>query len=303
MNQNNHPSSEDFDLAHIFDISPDLICILDREHKVIRANQAMIEAIGASSGSFVGSRCYLCVHQTNEPVTSCVHEQLLKDGKSHTAEMFIDHLGGWFSVNVTPLHNDKGVVIGSLHVARDIAERKKTEEKLRTSEARYKNAQEAGHIGSWEYDINKNIYWASDEAKRIYGIKSDNDHFLAEDVLNCMVDKPAYIQAMVDLLEKNRTSTINNITYEIIPVDSTEKKTINSIAELIKNENGQPIKVTGVLLDITERRKAEVILNKKTEELKTMNRYFVNRELKMVELKNEINELLKKSGNQEKYIV
>jgi len=50
-----------------------------------------------------------------------------------------------------------------------------------------------------------------------------------------------------------------------------------------------------------QRQKAEVALKKKVDELENLNSYFVDRELKMVELKKEINELLKKSGGTAKY--
>jgi DNA-binding response OmpR family regulator len=49
--------------------------------------------------------------------------------------------------------------------------------------------------------------------------------------------------------------------------------------------------------------KANVALKKKTNELEHFNNLMVGREMKMIELKKEINELLKKSGETEKYII
>jgi uncharacterized protein YerC len=49
--------------------------------------------------------------------------------------------------------------------------------------------------------------------------------------------------------------------------------------------------------------KANVTLKKKTTELEHFNNLMVGREMKMIELKKEINELLKKSGETEKYII
>jgi len=37
----------DFDCEHIFDASPDPICIIDSEHNLIRANQAFIKRVGS----------------------------------------------------------------------------------------------------------------------------------------------------------------------------------------------------------------------------------------------------------------
>lgn len=54
-------------------------------------------------------------------------------------------------------------------------------------------------------------------------------------------------------------------------------------------------------LDITERKQAEEQLNKTLEELKRFNNLAVGRELRMVELKREVNQLLRELGRQEKY--
>ncbi len=58
----------------------------------------------------------------------------------------------------------------------------------------------------------------------------------------------------------------------------------------------------GSIKDITKRKKAEEELNKIMHQLETFNRISVNRILRMVELKKEINELLEKAGEPNKYL-
>ena len=53
--------------------------------------------------------------------------------------------------------------------------------------------------------------------------------------------------------------------------------------------------------DITKRREAEAAIQKRMADLEWFNNISVGRELKMVELKTEINELLKKMGEHKKY--
>lgn len=55
--------------------------------------------------------------------------------------------------------------------------------------------------------------------------------------------------------------------------------------------------------DITDRKKAAEILKSRVEELEMFHRLTVGRELTMIELKKEINELMKKSGNRPKYVI
>ncbi len=144
-------------------------------------------------------------------------------------------------------------------------ERLKYEEELQESEERYRKAQQIGHVGSWEYNIKDDTFWGSDEGKRIYGFNLKSDIFTAEEVTNCIIEKERVNQTLVDLIEKNKPY---NIEFEIRPINSSETKTIHSIAELLRDENGNPIKVTGVLHDITDRKLAEGALRKSEEQFK-----------------------------------
>ncbi|MFT3752651.1 MAG: PAS domain S-box protein [Paludibacter sp.] len=64
---------------------------------------------------------------------------------------------------------------------------------------------------------------------------------------------------------------------------------------------GNIISHEGVLRDITERKLTEISLEEKMKELIRFHDLTVDRELAMIELKKEVNELLKQKGGQEKY--
>jgi len=59
--------------------------------------------------------------------------------------------------------------------------------------------------------------------------------------------------------------------------------------------------VTFTALDITTRKQAEEALKQKIDELERFNNLTVDRELRMIELKKEVNDLLKQIGTEEKY--
>ncbi len=120
------------DWERTFDAVPDFVSIMDTNYHIVRANQSMAKQLGVTPEEASGSICYECIHGTSSPPNNCPHAQLIKDGKQHTAELHEPRLGGDFIVSATPLHDEHGKLIGSVHVARNITQRKKAEEELRT---------------------------------------------------------------------------------------------------------------------------------------------------------------------------
>ncbi|GAB6146634.1 response regulator [Desulfocicer niacini] len=116
------------------------------------------------------------------------------------------------------------------------------------TEDRYKKAQRMGKVGNWEYDLVTKHFWGSDEARRIYGFATGNSAFTVDEVENCIPDRERVHQALVDLIEKDIPY---NLEFEINPATGSEKKVIQSVAEVIKDDADNPIKVTGVIQDIT----------------------------------------------------
>jgi PAS domain S-box-containing protein len=114
----------------IFDAIPDLIAILDTDHKIVKVNRAMADKISKSPSTLMGTICYHAVHNSEKPPANCPHAQLLKDGLEHSSEIYEENLGGYFIVTASPISDDDGKIIGSIHIAHDITKRKEIEEKL-----------------------------------------------------------------------------------------------------------------------------------------------------------------------------
>ncbi len=118
------------DWERTFDTIPDFIAILDNKHKIVRANRAMAKQLGVNPQQAIGLSCYECVHGTAVPPEFCPHAKTLEDGKEHVAEVHEPRLGGDFIVSTTPIKDDKERVTGSVHVARNITERKNAEREI-----------------------------------------------------------------------------------------------------------------------------------------------------------------------------
>ncbi|MBM9606451.1 hybrid sensor histidine kinase/response regulator [Desulfopila inferna] len=164
-----------------------------------------------------------------------------------------------------PKYNKKGEIVGTFGVARNISEWHAAERALQTSEARLKRAQTMAKVGNWEYDIVTGRVWASEEAFSIYGIERTSEFLPLDEVENYIVDAKRVKQALVDLLAQNKTY---NIEFQVNPKNGKELIHVHSAAELIYDNDGNPVKVAGVIQDITEAKQAEEILHKSHEMLK-----------------------------------
>jgi PAS domain-containing protein len=99
----------------------------------------------------------------------------------------------------------------------------------------------------------------------------------------------------VIFLEKVFESKLNETCMVSMPINQNIKKHILLTGNITKKGNFCFI----AALDISERLKLE----KETNELQQFNSYFIGRELRMIELKKEINDLLQKEGLEKKYPV
>ncbi|MBI5251012.1 MAG: PAS domain S-box protein [Desulfomonile tiedjei] len=130
-----------------FNAFSDLVMVIDRHHKIVRANKSLTDAFGVKESDIIGRPCYDLIHKTQEPLPTCPHSSLLTNGEAHLAEVFDACLGGTFEVRVAPVMDQNGQLIGSVHIIRDITARKKMEEALGQSESTLKSVLQTAPVG------------------------------------------------------------------------------------------------------------------------------------------------------------
>ncbi len=111
-----------------FDSISDMISIQDKEMRLIRVNKAYAAAIGVKPDELYGKKCHEIIHNTASAIDNCPHQETLKTGKTVTRDIFEPRLGAFFEVTTSPIFDNSGQLSGSVHIMRDITERKKSEQ-------------------------------------------------------------------------------------------------------------------------------------------------------------------------------
>jgi len=112
-----------------FDSITDSVSIIDKDFKLIRVNRAFADAVKMEPAEVIGKTCYELVHGTKEPPASCPHKQTLDTKEPHSAEFFEPHLGIYVEVSSSPIFDENGEIIATVHIAKDITNRKGAEER------------------------------------------------------------------------------------------------------------------------------------------------------------------------------
>ncbi len=138
---------------------------------------------------------------------------------------------------------------------KEIAERKWAEEALKRGEERYTLAQRAANIGSWDWDIGTgDLHW-SERIEPMFGFGRGEFGASYEAFLECVhpEDRQRVIDAVDASLERGEDYAIE---HRIVWPDGTVRW-VSETGDVIRDERGQPIRMLGIVQDITERLRAE----------------------------------------------
>ncbi|RJR17632.1 MAG: PAS domain S-box protein [Nitrospiraceae bacterium] len=149
---------------------------------------------------------------------------------------------------------------------KEIKERITINKTLKESQRRLNEAQKLAHLGSWEWDIlTGKVDW-SDEEYRKFGYKPGEVSVTFDLFKNSIhtQDRDRVIEALKNALNGSEPY---DIEYRIIQPGG-EERTIWAQGEVSRNSRGEPVKMIGTGLDITEKKKAEEALRESEEKFR-----------------------------------
>jgi PAS domain S-box-containing protein len=147
---------------------------------------------------------------------------------------------------------DKWVAIA---VIRDITGRLRAQETLLHSEERLNLALEATHMGTWELDLSTGTIWRSRLHDQIFGYTSSLETWTTEQFLEHIVpaDRKRFTN---DFSNPNKNDQVQS-ECQIIRASDNTHRWINVEGKVYRDKLGKPIRMMGVVVDVTESKLAE----------------------------------------------
>ncbi len=249
-------------LQAIFDNAALGIAQISLDGSWLRVNNRYSEMLGYSESELLTRKIWDVTRPPDYDEVSRGRGQLLEGAiSSHTMDKRFVRKDGtifWGRLNRSLVRDQDNKPQYFIAVVEDITERINAERALRESEQRLTLAQNAAHLGVCEWDLSTNGFTHSEEYARLYGSAPDDPPLTLEELSKrTHPEDRERVQACIkDALE--RTHAWDTEYRALWPDGSVHW--LHSKGAVFLDASGRPVRSMGVVLDITEGKKAEAAL-------------------------------------------
>lgn len=239
----------------LFESAIDGVLINGSDGKISSVNRAAVNILGYGSPKDLIGKPAVELY-ANPEVRARLLQELVEKGYVKERELtwkkrddaLIEILA-----SITVQKDEKGKMLRTEEIIRDVTERKKVEEEI----GRFSVAVRMSLDGILTGDLNGNIADVNDAALRMYG-GTDKRDMIGKNVLDFVVESDR-TRALQDSMESMKTGQGKTIEYRALAKNGTEIP-VEITTAFIRDEQGEPIGFVDIIRNIAERKKAELAL-------------------------------------------
>ena len=239
-----------------FDSIGDLILVHSPDGGVLRANRALAWHLGVDPGALEGQFLRNLLQQADVHWTNCPY----CEGAAGKPEQIDPTFGGYFLVTNSAFHDSNGLPLGTIHVMKDFTERRQAENKFRML---FENVQEGIFISTPEgrfLDFNKALM-------NILGYES-REELLLVDIAPTLYVHAEERDHLKRLLREH--GEVSDFEFQFRRRDG-EIRIAHESSFVTRDDSGTVVAYQGFLLDVTDRKHAEMEIRRRNRELLALN--------------------------------
>ena len=236
-----------------FAASPIGMGLLDGEGRLTEINPALAAMAGRSAEELDGWHLAdLAVEEERPAERKRIGRLFDREEGSASAELQLQRADGSTIeaiVSVAIAHGERGEPLGIAQV-QDITRLRASEQELRASRKQLQEAERIADIGSWEWDVASDRTSWSPGLFRIYGLSPEEfDPTLGGGQRRVYPPDRAMVAETLERALEERSGF--SIEYRALRADG-RVRLLRNRAEVVVDDEGQPVRVVGVARDVTE---------------------------------------------------
>lgn len=229
----------------------DIVSVTDVEGRITYTNDKFTEISGYSREEVIG--------KTHRILKSGVHPAsfyqdmwlTISSGKVWRGTICNRNKSGrtyWVESTIVPFMDNEGKPYKFVSARTNITD-------LRENEIRYKNSQFFANIGTWDWDIKTGDIYLSERVGPLFGCKEPLDRTTFDSFLSTVhTEELDYVVESIDACIENGEKY--DIEHRVVWPDGSIRW-VHESGNVIRDNSGKPIRMLGVVQDITERKTAE----------------------------------------------
>ncbi|MCT7988396.1 PAS domain S-box protein [Laspinema olomoucense] len=242
------------------------IWILDEAGRTRYVNQRMAQMLGCSPEAMLDRSFFDWFDQGDRPEGYKTLTQPYPgyaeqwDGRFRRSDQSLL----WAIVSMNSIFDDQGQFQGTHLMLTDVTDRQQTQERLQLS-------LEAGRMGFWDWNLLTNELVRSDNLEEIYGVSPTQVKETLEGSLNLVHPedrervKAAIAQAVAE-------TTPYSLEFRIQP-SPDQIRWILGKGRVFKDAQGRALRITGIAMDISDRKQTEESLKQTQQRFETFMNY------------------------------
>jgi PAS domain S-box-containing protein len=236
----------------LLDIAGVVIILIDTDEQIALLNKKGCSVLGIAESEAIGKNWFdTCVPLRERENVRAIFRELM-EGRGESVEYAEtpvlsargeERIIAWHN---TVVRDEDGRIIGTLSSGEEITERKRIETALRESEEKYRNLVDNAMVGIYKTSINGELLYVNDALVKILGYESRRE-MMAENVVVSYKnpdDRLALLRAIKE------TGKVEGFEIQVIAKTGEEKTIL--LSSYLENDV-----ISGMFMDVTERRKAE----------------------------------------------